>query len=115
MTNGEPIVHSCATHLHLLNRDMDEFFVDVNGLKPKEGRIENILVPRKCPRCDMKNRTTAKFRSRCDDILDNQTAVTMEGQIRKMDEKFSKGVSPVLLTVRWSMMSSILGAVISTT
>ncbi len=79
-----------ATYVHLSGRDMDEAVLKMRGLKPKEEKIESTLAPRKCPRCDHTNKATSKFCSRCGGVLDIQTAVTMQEEIRMMDEKFSK-------------------------
>lgn len=79
-----------ATYVHLSGRDLDEAILDMRGMKPKEEKIESTLAPKNCPRCELTNKATSKFCSHCGGILDIQTAVTMQEEIKKMDEKFSK-------------------------
>ncbi len=79
-----------ATYVHLSGRDVDEAILKLRGMKPKEDKIESTLAPKKCPRCGLSNKATGKFCSRCGGILDIQTAVSMQEEIKRRDEKFSK-------------------------
>ena len=79
-----------ATYVHLSGRDVDEAILKLRGMEPKEDKIESTLAPKKCSRCGLTNTATGKFCSRCGGVLDIQTAVTMQEEIKEMDEKFSK-------------------------
>lgn len=79
-----------ATYVHLSGRDVDEAILKLRGMKPREDKIESTLAPKKCPRCELVNKATGKFCSRCGGALDLQTAVTMQEEIKETDDKFSK-------------------------
>lgn len=79
-----------ATYVHLSGRDVDEAILKLRGLQPKEEKIESTLAPKKCPRCGLINKATGKFCMRCGSVLDLQTAVTVQDEIKDIDEKFSK-------------------------
>jgi integrase/recombinase XerD len=79
-----------STYVHLSGRDVDDAILKMRGLsKPKEEEVESSLAPKKCPRCDLTNKATGKFCMRCGAILDVQTAVAMQDEIKNLDEKFS--------------------------
>jgi len=78
-----------ATYVHLSGRDVDEAILKLRGLQPKEEKIESTLAPKKCPRCSLINKATGKFCMRCGSVLDLETAVTMQDEIKGMDEKLS--------------------------
>lgn len=79
-----------ATYVHLSGRDVDEAILKLRGLQPKEEKIESTLAPKKCPRCGLINKATGKFCMRCGSVLDLQTAVTIQDEIKGIDEKFSR-------------------------
>lgn len=79
-----------STYVHLSGRDVDDAILKMRGLsKPKEEEIESSLAPKTCPRCNLINKATGKFCMRCGAILDVQTAVAMQDEIKSLDEKFS--------------------------
>ncbi|MHA2266013.1 MAG: tyrosine-type recombinase/integrase, partial [Candidatus Thorarchaeota archaeon] len=79
-----------STYVHLSGRDVDDAILKMRGLsKPKEEEIEGSLAPKTCPRCDLANKATGKFCMRCGAILDVQTAVAMQDEMKSLDEKFS--------------------------
>lgn len=78
------------TYVHLSGRDVDEAILKMRGLKPKEEKVESSLAPKNCPRCGLINKATGKFCTRCAAVLDVETALAMQDEMEKLDEKFSK-------------------------
>jgi integrase len=79
-----------ATYVHLSGRDMDDCILKLNGEKPKhENRVESILSPKTCPRCTMLNKATGKFCTRCGAVLDIDTAIKMQDEMKKIDDQFA--------------------------
>lgn len=79
-----------ATYVHLSGRDMDEAMLKLGGEKPKEEKSESSLAPLECPRCTMMNKATGRFCSRCGAVLDVETAIRMQDEMKEIDDKFSK-------------------------
>jgi integrase len=79
-----------ATYVHLSGRDMDSAILKLRGLEPKEEKTKSTMAPKECPRCGLKNKATGRFCIRCGSVLDLETAVSLQDEIRDMDEKFSK-------------------------
>lgn len=80
-----------AIYVHLSGRDVDDAILQMRGLKPKEEEnVESSLKPRTCARCGLVNKATGRFCNRCGAVLDIQTAVAMQDEIHKLDDKFSK-------------------------
>ncbi|MDI6917876.1 MAG: DUF3435 domain-containing protein, partial [Thermoplasmatales archaeon] len=80
-----------ATYVHLSGRDVDDAILKLRGLKPSdEEKTKETLAPKKCSRCGFINKATGKFCTRCGVVLDLQTALTLQDEMKKMDEKFSK-------------------------
>ncbi|MEW5760187.1 MAG: site-specific integrase [Candidatus Thermoplasmatota archaeon] len=79
-----------ATYVHLSGRDVDDAVLKMRGLKPEEEKVESTLAPKKCPRCTLINKATGKFCTRCGSVLDLDTAMKMQDEIKDMDEKFSR-------------------------
>jgi integrase len=80
-----------ATYVHLSGRDMDDAILKLNGERPKvEENVQSSLAPRKCPRCTMLNTATGRFCIRCGAVLDMDTAIKMQDEIKKIDDKFSE-------------------------
>jgi site-specific recombinase XerD len=79
-----------STYVHLSGRDVDDAILRMRGMtNQKEEELESTLAPRPCPRCNLTNKATGKFCSRCGAILDVQTAVAMQDEIESLDGKFS--------------------------
>jgi integrase len=78
-----------ATYVHLSGRDVDEAILKMRGMKPKKEKIESTLAPKNCPRCSMINKATSKFCMRCGSVLDLETAVVLQDEIKNVDEKLS--------------------------
>ena len=79
-----------ATYVHLSGRDVDDAILKLRGIQPKSVPIESTLASKKCPRCSMINKATGKFCMRCGSVLDLETAVTLQDEIKDVDEKLSK-------------------------
>jgi len=80
-----------ATYVHLSGRDVDDAILKLRGLKSSdEEKIKETLAPKKCSRCSFINKATGKFCIRCGAVLDVETALTLQDEMKKMDEKFSK-------------------------
>jgi integrase len=79
-----------ATYVHLSGRDMDDAILKLNGKKPKDEHYESNFAPKKCPRCTYANKATGRFCIRCGAVLDIDTAIQMQDEIKKIDDKFSK-------------------------
>ena len=78
-----------ATYVHLSGRDVDEAILKLRGIQPKKETVESTLAPKKCPRCSMINKATGKFCMRCGSVLDLETAVALQDEIKSVDEKLS--------------------------
>ncbi len=78
-----------ATYVHLSGRDVDEAILKLRGLKPAEPPPESDLAPKACPRCDLANKATGKFCSRCGAALDRQAAMEAESEATSLDEKLA--------------------------
>ncbi len=79
-----------ATYVHLSGRDIDSAILKLRGLEPKEEKAKSTMAPKECPRCGLNNKATGRFCNRCGSVLDLQTAVNLQDEIREMDEKFSR-------------------------
>jgi len=83
-----------ATYVHLSGRDMDEPILKMRGLKPteekEEEKLESSLAPKTCPRCAMMNKATGRFCMRCGSVLNLETAMNMQEDVKELDDKLSK-------------------------
>jgi integrase len=79
-----------AVYVHLSGRDVDDAILRMRGIKPKEEKPESTLAPKECPRCRTINKATGRFCTRCGAVLDIETAVTMQDEIKKLDEIFAE-------------------------
>lgn len=80
-----------STYVHLSGRDIDDAVLKMRGMsKAKEEEAETPLAPKTCHRCEQINKATGKFCTRCGAVLDVQTAVAMQEEIKDLDEKFSR-------------------------
>ncbi len=82
-----------ATYVHLSGRDVDEAILKLRGLKPAEPPPESDLAPRQCPRCDLANKATGKFCSRCGAALDQEAAMEAKSEATSLDEKLARLLS----------------------
>lgn len=82
-----------ATYVHLSGRDMDDAILKLRGMEPKKEKVESTLKPKKCPRCELVNKATGRFCTRCGAVLDLETAVSYQDEIKKLDDQFSKVLS----------------------
>lgn len=79
-----------STYVHLSGRDVDKAILRMRGVvEPIEEEEENTLAPKACPRCNLTNKATGKFCTRCGAVLDMRTAVVLQDEMRDLDGKFA--------------------------
>ena len=81
-------------YVHLSGRDIDKAINKIYGLEEEEE--EEILKPKKCPRCGYVNAPTDRFCGRCALILDEAERVRLEKEevevVRKLLELIKEDV-----------------------
>jgi integrase len=83
-----------AVYVHLSGRDVDEAILEMHGLRKPEEKPENQLAPKKCPRCEKLNETTANICFQCGLPLDIKIAL----DFRKKEKALLSLLSPDILT-----------------
>lgn len=77
-----------STYVHLSGRDVDKSLLKIYGLEDEEKEKEETrLKPKRCFRCDRLNSSTNKFCANCGAVLDIETAVEMEDEMKGTDDK----------------------------
>lgn len=81
-----------AIYVHLSGRDTDDALLSkVYKVKQvNEEAQEQILKPKKCPRCNEINSPQFKFCSKCSMVLDLKTVISLEERRSKADEIMDK-------------------------
>ncbi|MBS3169683.1 tyrosine-type recombinase/integrase [Candidatus Woesearchaeota archaeon] len=69
-----------GVYLQLSDKDIDDAYCEVEGIKPKTTEKEDVLKPRICPRCNFQNQSILIFCDRC------KSPLTLEAGIR-IDER----------------------------
>ena len=79
-----------SVYVHLSGRDVDNALLKLNGMKVEEGKKEDTLKAKVCPRCGARNSPDAKFCSNCGLCLDDKTAVEVDELRLKADKLMSE-------------------------
>jgi site-specific recombinase XerD len=86
-----------AVYVHLSQRDVDPTLLKHYGIKLDEGTQENeILMCRKCPRCDFENSALVNFCTRCAAPLDPKVVMDLDARSRRTDELTARVVEELV-------------------
>jgi len=86
-----------AVYVHLSQRDVDPTLLKHYGIKLDEGTQENeILMYRKCPRCDFENSALVNFCARCAAPLDSKVVMDLDERSRRTDELTSRVIEELV-------------------
>ncbi|MDI6640470.1 MAG: site-specific integrase, partial [Methanocellales archaeon] len=76
-----------AIYVHLSGADVDKKVLARHGLIEEKEKIEERpLTPKKCPRCETKNPSTAKFCNKCSAVLDVKAAIKLQERVEGMEK-----------------------------
>lgn len=53
---------------------MDDVVLKMRGVEPKKEKMDSILAPKKCSRCEYINKATSNFCNRCGGPLNIESA-----------------------------------------
>ncbi len=81
-----------SVYLQLSDKDIDDAYCEMEGIKPKVSEREDVLKPRICPRCNFQNQSVLIFCEQC------KSPLTLEAGIR-IDERAQERERELLVRV----------------
>jgi site-specific recombinase XerD len=85
-----------STYIHLSGKDLDGTLLKMHGFKKEDEDKEDIYSPITCFRCEKINPPAGKFCLRCGAPLDQESAIKLETERRKMDNVMSSLLKEML-------------------
>ncbi|MFB6075748.1 MAG: tyrosine-type recombinase/integrase [Candidatus Aenigmatarchaeota archaeon] len=73
-----------ATYVHLSGKDVDNALLKMHGFKPDNDENKETLT---CPRCNVENKSSAKFCTECGQPLDLKSSMDLEDKKKEADEE----------------------------
>ena len=84
-----------SEYSHLVSSDVNDTILEIHGIKTAE-RKESKLQPKQCPKCQEINTNDGLFCRRCGSILDMKTALAIDQEREKQDEKMTQLIEELL-------------------
>jgi len=75
-----------TVYSHLAFDDVEQKYLEMNGILPEKEKKEPVLRPKKCARCNEVNPATNRICNKCLCVLDLKTALELEEKRKQIDE-----------------------------
>ncbi len=82
-----------GVYIHMSGKDTDEAILKANGIEIKKEKKDNLLKPKECSKCHLKNPYTNRFCANCGLPLDEESAkkiIEMDTKRNRADEIMNK-------------------------